>query len=344
MVGRGPSRKARIWLPAAVLVAVYALAIGADFVAPYHYGTQNRSLSFAPPTRLRFVDPAGEVHLVPFVHPLVEVPGRYGEYAEDRTRVCPVRFLVAAAPGSPGPGRRLFGVDAPGRIFLLGTDRYGRDQLSRLLYGARISLFAGLLAAGLAVVLGLAAGALAGFYGGWLDEFLMRGAELCMALPWLYLLLAVRAFLPLDVDPARAFLLLIAIIGLIGWARPARLIRGVALSARERDYVRAARGFGASDFYLLRRHVLPQTWSVASTQLVLRIPRYVVAEVTLSFLGLGVAEPVPSWGNMLAALREYHVLVSCGWMFLPAGALIGVILSYHQLAIALQKRWGVVMV
>ena len=345
MARKSPSPRVRLWPPAVVLAVVYALAIGADFVAPYDYFAQNRSLPFAPPARLHFVDPAGNWHLIPFIHPLVERPGSYGEYVEDRSRIYPLRFFLEVPSGQRGFqrwNRRLFGVDEPARLCLLGTDGYGRDQLSRLLYGARISLFAGLLAGGLAVALGLALGAVAGYYGGWIDELLMRGAELCMTLPWLYLLLAVRAFLPLHITPVEAFLLLIAIIGLIGWARPARLIRGVVLSAKERDFVRAARGFGGGDLYLLRRHVLPQTFAVALTQIALLVPQYTLAEVTLSFLGLGVAEPVPSWGNMLATLQQYHVMVSYWWMFFPAVALIGVILSYHHLATVVQKRLGVV--
>jgi peptide/nickel transport system permease protein len=159
----------------------------------------------------------------------------------------------------------------------------------------------------------------------------MRVAEVFVAVPWLYLLLAVRAVLPLHLDPAQVFFLLIAITGIIGWARPARLIRGVVLSVKEREYVLAARGFGASDLYLLRRHILPQVSGVALTQTVLLIPQYILAEVTLSFFGLGVSEPAPSWGNMLASLQQYFVLESCWWMFAPAVALIAVLLAYHRL-------------
>ncbi len=165
----------------------------------------------------------------------------------------------------------------------------------------------------------------------------MRLSELFMALPWLYLLLGVRAFLPLEVSPLRAFTMLVAVIGCLGWARPARLIRGVALSGRERDFVRAARGFGASDRYLLLRHVLPQARGVILTQGALLVPRYILAEVTLSFLGLGIGEPVPSWGNMLAELQRYHVLASgWWWMALPGLALMLAVLAYHALARGLQ--------
>jgi peptide/nickel transport system permease protein len=144
--------------------------------------------------------------------------------------------------------------------------------------------------------------------------------------------------MPLHIAPAQAFMLLLAVIGFIGWARPARLIRGIVLSAKERAYVLAARGFGASDPYLMRRHVLPETSGVLLTQAALLVPQYILAEVTLSFLGLGVGEPVPSWGNMLASLQTYYVLTSYSWMFAPGLALIPVFLLYYELCSVLQER------
>jgi peptide/nickel transport system permease protein len=164
------------------------------------------------------------------------------------------------------------------------------------------------------------------------DGLLMRIGELFLALPWLYLLLGVRACLPLHVNPLQAFLLLAGIIGAVGWVRPARMVRGVVLSARERAFVLAARGFGASSFYLIRRHILPLTWSVVITQATVLIPRYILAEVTLSFLGLGVGEPVPSWGNMLAEARQYYSLVSHPWMLAPGFALMPLLFGYFRVS------------
>jgi peptide/nickel transport system permease protein len=184
-------------------------------------------------------------------------------------------------------------------------------------------------------VIGLAAG----YYGGWRDDLLMRVAELFLALPWLYLLFALRAFLPLSVGPLEAFLLVVVVIGMVGWARPARLVRGVVLTVKERDFVRAARGFGASDIYLLRRHILPETASVLLTQAAILVPQFVLAEMTLSFLGLGVPEPMSSWGNLLATLQQYSVLVSYWWMYLPALAIVPFFLGYLGLASALQERF-----
>ena len=198
-------------------------------------------------------------------------------------------------------------------------------------------MLAGLIAAMLSVSIGILAGGIAGYYGGWVDEVLMRGGELFLALPWLYLLFAVRAALPLHISQWQVFLLLVSVMGLIGWARPARLIRGVVLSAKQRNFVVAARGFGASDAYLLRRHVLPQTYGVLLTQMTLLIPQYVLAEVTLTFLGLGVGEPLPSWGTLLSSLQQYL----CAFVVLvdvPARTLlIPLFLVFYTAADALQE-------
>jgi peptide/nickel transport system permease protein len=135
-----------------------------------------------------------------------------------------------------------------------------------------------------------------------------------------------------------AFLLVVSVIGIVGWSRPARLVRGVILSARERNFVLAAKGFGASNAYLLRRHLMPLTFSVLLTQMAVLIPQFILAEVILSFLGLGIGEPFPSWGNMLAQAQQYHVLVSYWWMLLPGLAPVPVFLAYHSLAETLQER------
>jgi peptide/nickel transport system permease protein len=336
----GAARHVRAWF--GLLVLLYGAVLLAGVISPYAPNEQNRNASFAPPTRLHFIDTTGQLHVRPFVYRLVDRADRVGEYDEDRTRRYPVRFLIQGAPytiaGVFGADRHLFGVEEPAKIFLFGSDQFGRDVFSRLLFGGQVSLVAGLLATSLALTLGLALGGLSGFYGGWADEAVMRTAELVLALPWLYLLFAVRAILPLHLDPTRAFLLIVAVIGIVGWARPARLIRGLVLSAKHRDHVLAARAFGATDIYLLRRHVLPQTAGLVLTQLAVLIPQYILAEVTLSFFGLGVGEPVPSWGTMLAAAQRYDVLTSYWWMFLPGIALTPVFLLYYALANALHQH------
>jgi peptide/nickel transport system permease protein len=337
--GRHPVRGARRLV--LLLAAIYLVVIAAGFVAPEDPITQHREFVFAPPTRLHLIGPSGEFHW-PFVYRVVPRPGTFDSYDEDRSRMYPVQVFVKRAPtriaGLFTWDRRLIGTDSPTPLFLLGSDEYGRDLLSRLLYGGQISLSAGLLGAAVSLGMGLLLGGVAGFYGGWVDDLIMRAAELFLALPWLYLLFAVRMSLPLQIAPAQAFLLIVVVVGMVGWARPSRLIRGAVLSARVRDYVLAARSAGASDPYLLRRHVLPQVTGIALTQAAVLVPQYVLAEITLSFFGLGVAEPVPSWGNMLSGLHRYHVLASYWWMFLPGIALIPVFLLYYALADALHQR------
>lgn len=327
------SRRARAALVA--LALVHLAALGAPLLAPYPPTRQDRERPFAPPTAWHLVDEAGRVHR-PFVYPSLDEDGS-GRYVEDRRAPHPVRLF----PRDPEDGAlHLFGVDGEARLFVLGTDGSGRDQFSRLLHGARVSLFAGLAAAAVALGLGWLLGLAAGYTGGWLDALVMRAADVFLALPWLYLLFAVRAMLPLHLSAAQAFLLLVLVIGVVDWARPARLVRGVALSARERGYVLAARGFGASPLHIVRRHVAPQTFGLLLTQAALLVPQYVLAEVTLSFLGVGVGEPTASWGNMLAALQRYHVMASYWWMWAPGLVLVGVFLAYSLLSEELRDALG----
>ncbi len=330
------------WAPLILLATIHVPILLAGFVAPYSSTEQDRAWPFAPPSRIHFVDARGKFHVRPFLYGLEADPSSISGYVNDPQRMYPLRFFVDGSAyrlmGLFSSRVHLFGVDDPGRIFLMGTDDYGRDQFTRFVYGGQISLATGIVAAGLSLLLGIVIGAFAGYHGGWIDDSLMRGGDIFLALPWLYLLFGVRAALPLHVSQWQVFLLLVGVIGLLGWVRPARLIRGVVLSAKERQFVVAARGFGASDFYLLRRHVLPQTYGIVLTQMTLLIPQYVLAEVTLSFLGLGAGEPMPSWGSLLSVLQQYYVMASYWWMVLPAALLIPVFLAYFWTADALQEH------
>jgi len=332
------STRSRLIICAVVLGALHLGVACAGFFAPYDPAAQDREHPYAPPMRLHFVDARGGIHLRPFAYAQELRTGSFDQYEENTARAIPMRFFARGASyrvlGVLPLRWHLFGTDAP--VYLLGTDGYGRDLLSRVLFGGQVSLLAGLIGAGLTLSIGLCIGAAAGFWGGWKDEVLMRVAELFLALPWIYLLFAMRAFLPLAVPPLKAFLLVVVVIGAVGWARPARMVRGIVLSAKERNFVRAARGFGATGGYLLRRHILPETGSVVLTQAAVLVPQFVLAEMTLSFLGLGVPEPVPSWGNLLASLQHYNVLVSYWWMYLPALVMVPFFLGYLVLASLLQ--------
>ena len=340
-------RNKRLCFSAFGLLLLQIPIVGAGFIAPYEAKTQNRDLAFAPPTPIHWFDSLGHFHLRPLVCRWVSATGFVGSEAnhEDCSHSSSLRFFVhdEAVYGGKTPSStwHLFGADGPEPFFLLGTDEYGRDQFSLLLYGGQTSLGAGLLATVLSLALGLLGGCIAGYFGFWVDYVIMRMAELFMALPWVYLLFAVRASLPLRLDSRQTFLLLIGVIGLVGWARPARLIRGVILSAKQRNYVLAARGFGISDLTILRRHILPEVSSVVLTQAALLIPQCMLAEVTLSFLGLGVGEPQPSWGNMLANLESYYALTTHWWMLASALALLPIFFLLYLFADSLQQHFQV---
>jgi len=331
---------AKLQWAAGFLVVLHVVVIFAGFIAPYNYRSQDRLHPFAPPARVHLVDCSGKMYLRPFVYGLKDSDQGFGNYVEDCSQ--PLRFFVQGDEysllGIFHPTLHLFGVDAPAQVNVLGSDGFGRDQFSRLLYGGQVSLFAGLLAALLALSGALVVGSISGLYGGFTDDALMRLAEIAVAVPSFYLLLAVRSLLPLRTGPVVAFLLVVCIIGFLSWARPARLVRGVVLSGRERNFVLAARGFGASRSYLLRRHLMPMTFPVMITQMVVLVPQFILAEVLLSFLGLGISEPFPSWGNMLAYAQQYHILISYSWMLAPGLVLLPVILAYHVLADALQEK------
>jgi peptide/nickel transport system permease protein len=332
----------KLVLAAAFLGLLHMAAILAGFLGPYDYAAQDRSRPYAPPIRVHWIDCQGKLHVRPFVYVNAVREGTFDSYQEDCSQRAPVNFFVRGDQytilGWLHGSLHLFGVAEPARISLMGTDGYGRDQFSRLFFGGQVSLFAGLAAALLSLVVGLVIGGIAGAFGGWVDDAAMRVTEITMAVPSFYLLLTVRAFLPLQMEPAAAFGLVVVAIGFWNWARPARLVRGIVLSGRERNFVLAARGFGAGKFYLLRRHLAPMTFSVLLTQMAMLIPQFILAEVILSFLGLGIGEPFPSWGNMLAYAQQYHILVNYWWMLLPGIALVPVILAYHALSDAVQEK------
>lgn len=218
-------------------------------------------------------------------------------------------FAAALAAGwlAPSPYDRQFR-DSPGaqpcRQFPLGTDELGRDRLSRVLYGTRVSLLLAPAASLLAVLLAAAAGGAAGYFGGRLERLVMAATDLFLSLPWLFLLLAVRAALPLNVASEVSVAITFALLGLLGWPAAARVVRAGARSIRESDFLLQARACGLSRARLLARHVLPNLKPVLAAQFWIAIPEFIVAEANLGLLGLGVAEPLPSWGNLLRDLEN----------------------------------------
>jgi peptide/nickel transport system permease protein len=340
-VGRPRRRLLGVSPALALLLALHLGALVADPLAPYAAGEQHRDRPYAPPTRVHLVDALGGWHLVPFVYATDATPGRPGGYVENTSRRYPLqlfrqvaRFRVA---GLIPCDRRLVGVDEPATLFVLGTDRYGRDVLSRVLVGARLSLFAGLVATALGIGLGLVVGGVAGYFGGWLDGALTWVIDVFLSLPWLYLPLGIRSLLPLDLPPAGAFALTAGLVGAVGWARPARIVRGSVLVGRTSDYALAARSCGATELRILAAHVLPLAAGVALTQAAIMGPRAVLAEISLSFLGLGVAEPTPSWGNLAAAMFPPGLLITHWWLAAPLAAMVPVFGLYERAARDLER-------
>lgn len=323
------------------LILAHVTVLFAGFVSPYSGEGQNRDLSFAPPTAIHTRDKEGRF-CRPFVYGLRLKQGSVDAYEEDESARFPVRFFVDGEEykflGIIRGSRHLIGTDAPGRVFLLGTDRYGRDLLSRFAHGGELSLIAGISATMLTLSIATLLGGVAGFAAGWVDRLIMAFSNLFLALPWLYLLLIVRAAMPLNLSPAVTLFLLIGVIGVVGWAKPARIVRGIVLEAKSRPFVEAARSMGGSPWYLLATHVIPQAYGLLLTQAVLLVPQYVLAEVTLSFVGLGIGEPSASWGTMLAELQQLSVLQNYWWMVLPALLMLPTFASYFVLASHLQAR------
>ena len=232
--------------------------------------------------------------------------------------------LVAPLAGDPGAIDIAARLQAPGVGHWLGTDDLGRDVLTRILYGARISLLVGFVAVGIATTIGILIGAVAGYYGRWSDAVIMRFVDIMLCFPTFFLILAVIAFLEPSIWN------IMAIIGLTGWMGVARLVRAEFLSLRERDFVLAARAIGASDARIIFRHILPSALSPVLVSATLGVAGAILTESALSFLGIGVQPPTPSWGNMLIVGKQ--TLGTAWWLSaFPGLAILLTVLGYNLL-------------
>lgn len=211
----------------------------------------------------------------------------------------------------------------------LGTDELGRDVFARLATGVRLSLAAAWLGTVVALALGACVGLVAGYAGGWVDAVLVRAGDLLLSLPWLYLLLAVRAVLPLDLPGEWTYISLALLLGCVGWVGPARSVRALSSSLARSDWVVALHAMGASHVHVVRR-LLPHVAPVLTTHALLLAPQLILAESTLSFLGLGAGDATPSLGTLLVPLQRPHLLLGAWWLAAPAAALVVLVLLYHR--------------
>ena len=319
-----------------LLLVFYGFAAVAPFVAPYPQEEMDRERYYHPPHRLRFVDAQGNFRLIPVVRQTTLADARSFRYEEDPARELPLRFFVRGAPYRLfwvfPTDIHLFGVDAPGRVYLLGTDSFGRDQFSRLLYGAQISLTVGIVGIAVSFVLSMILGGVAGYFGGWVDTVIMRFSELLLSIPSLYLIVALRAVFPIELPSQYVYLGIVGILSFIGWASLARVIRGQVLSIRRQEFVTAAEALGVSRFRIIVRHILPNTLSFVIVAATVSVPGYILGEVVLSFLGVGVQEPSASWGNMLNQARSIRALTSFPWLlYVPGLAIFLTVMAFNFL-------------
>ena len=309
-----------------VLAVFYLLALFAPFVAPYPQEEMDRAKYFQPPQPLHWRRADGSFSLRPYAREMRLVDVGSFHYEEDPASELPIRFFVRGYAyrlfGIVPANVHLYGVDRPYRVLLFGSDSFGRDVFSRLLYGAQISLTVGLVGIAISFTLGMLLGGIAGYFGGFVDTVIMRITELLLSIPSLYLIIALRALFPMDLPSRQVYLGIVAILAFIGWAGLARVIRGLVLSIRKSDFVTAAEALGFSRLRVIARHVLPNTMSYVIVAATLSIPGYILGEVVLSFLGVGVQEPSASWGNMLNQASSIRALTTFPWLLMVPGTAI----------------------
>ena len=320
---------------ATVLALLYLVAIFAEFFAPHDIFQRHNDYINAPPQLVRVFD-EGSVRL-PFVYPLVQTRNEVTlrrEYTADTTRRLPLVLFVRGDPyklwGIFRTNVHFFGTQG-GEAFLLGTDRLGRDMLSRVIHGARISLSIGLVGVFISFVLGCILGGISGYYGGTADLIVQRAIEFIISIPTIPLWMALSAALPANWPALRVYFAITVILALQGWAGLARVVRGKLLELREEDFVMAARiaGQGAGD--IIRRHLLPSFMSYLIVNITLAIPGMILGETALSFLGLGLRPPVVSWGVLLKDAQNFRTVAIHPWLLIPGIFVVVTVLMFNFL-------------
>jgi peptide/nickel transport system permease protein len=321
---------------AIVLIFLYLIALFWEFLAPYQPNRYDVKYAYAPPQRPRFFSEEG-VHLRPYVY------GLKGErdpetlrmrYAPDPSLRLPIRFFVRGDPyklwGVLPSDRHLFGLEDNDQVvFILGADKLGRDALSRLLAGTRISTTIGLVGVILSFVLGILIGGVSGYYGGVIDTVIQRVIEFIRSMPTIPLWMALSAAVPKQWSPIQVYFAITVILSLIGWTGLARVVRGRFLSLREEDFVMAAHLAGSSELRIIVRHMVPSFTSHIIASITLSIPGMILSETSLSFLGLGMRPPAISWGVLLQEAQNLSAVALAPWLLTPGLAVVVAVLAFN---------------
>ena len=320
----------------AVLLAMYLSILVSEVLAPYNLHSRNTDFIYAPPQQIHLFH-EGEF-VGPFVYGfayMLNMDTLKREYAENPTDPQPIRFFCLGDEYEFWgliPGR--FHLICPaegGTLFLLGTDRLGRDMLSRIIYGTRISLTVGLIGITVSFILGIAIGGAAGYYGGRVDDVAMRLIEIIRSFPELPLWMALSAILPVTWSPLVVYFGITIILGLIDWTGLARAVRSKLLALREEDFCTAATLMGASPRRIIGAHLLPNFLSHLIASATLSVPTMILGETALSFLGLGLRPPITSWGVLLSEAQNINVVALYPWLMLPVVPVILLVLAFNFL-------------
>jgi peptide/nickel transport system permease protein len=331
-----------IYIAAGFFGVLVLISLFADFLSSNPPSTQNLDQFYHPPTRLHFFNREGKFVLKPFIYRTELKDPLDATYQENMDEACSLELFYRGYRynlfGLIPTDRHLLGRSQAPPYYPLGTDELGRDVLARVLAGTRTSLIVVVLGVAFYSVFGLLIGTFAGLAGGWIDSLLMRFSEFVLALPALYLVLALRALLPMNIPFWQTLFWVIGTIAAVAWPPMARGVRGLILQIKNSTYVEAARSLGGTPAHIFVRHILPSLLPFVLTQLAVAAPVFLLGEIVLSFLNVGFRESGESWGSMLRSLRDTRVITDFWWNLLPLCMVFLTLLSLNTLSSGLRRR------